>query len=139
MVNREHLMEVTWISATVVVLAYLGVVSAYTLVNIHTAPEGTTTIQVEGRQWSWEFIYPDGTRSTGELRVKAGEVVKLEVRSIDVIHSLFIYDMGFKIDANPGAVNRFWFKAERPGEYPIQCAEFCGLLHYAMRAKLIVE
>jgi len=85
------------------------------------------------------FEYPNGTRVQNELRVKAGQVVLLEVTSLDVIHSFFVYDLGVKIDANPGHVNNYWFRADTPGQYRIVCAEFCGVSHYAMIGKLIVE
>jgi cytochrome c oxidase subunit 2 len=34
---------------------------------------------------------------------------------------------------------RTWFKAEKPGEYEIACAELCGLGHYRMRGFLHVH
>src|SRR5207237_165660 len=45
--------------------------------------------------------------------------------------------LGGKTDAIPGKTNHTWFKANRPGTYIGQCAEFCGTFHEAMRARVI--
>jgi cytochrome c oxidase subunit II len=39
---------------------------------------------------------------------------------------------GFKIDAIPGRLNQFWFKADREGLYYGQCSELCGQRHAYM-------
>ena len=33
----------------------------------------------------------------------------------------------------------YWFEPNKVGEYEVLCAEYCGVGHYAMRAKVIVE
>ena len=57
--------------------------------------------------------------------------------SRDVNHSWWIPQLGGKTDAIPGKTNHTWFKANRPGTYIGQCAEFCGTFHEAMRARVI--
>ena len=47
--------------------------------------------------------------------------------------------MGFKVDIIPGKTRIQIISAETPGEYWIQCAEFCGAYHGGMRTKLIIE
>jgi plastocyanin len=39
----------------------------------------------------------------------------------------------------PGRVNTVWNIFDKSGEYLIQCREYCGMLHYNMKAKLFVE
>ena len=102
------------------------------------AKEPDIVIEVRARQFAWEFIYPDGSRSA-TLRVKAGQTVELRLVSEDVIHSFFIRDFGIKRDVVPGRVNRVIFTPLEPGEYIIQCAEFCGQGHYSMLATMVVE
>jgi cytochrome c oxidase subunit 2 len=138
MVSKKRGLEIFWTSVTAIVLAYLGIISGIALYNVDTPPQGTSHIKVISQQFFWTFEYANGTQVIGELQVKAGEVVILEVVSKDVAHSLFIYELGVKIDAIPGHTNTFWFKVEKPGTYTIVCAEFCGVSHYLMRAKLIV-
>lgn len=139
MVSRERKIEILGVVITSVVLAYLGVISGIQLIAVDTPPPGSITIKVIATQFVWTFEYPNGTRVQNELHVKAGEVVLLEVTSLDVVHSFFVYELGVKIDANPGRVNQYWFRADTPGEYRIVCAEFCGASHYAMIGKLVVE
>ena len=139
MVSRERKIEIMSVLITSVVLGYIGVISGIQLIAVDTPPARSITIKVIAEQFLWTFEYPNGTRVQNELRVKAGQVVLLEVTSLDVIHSFFVYDLGVKIDANPGHVNHYWFRADTPGQYRIFCAEFCGVSHYAMIGKLIVE
>jgi cytochrome c oxidase subunit 2 len=43
------------------------------------------------------------------------------------------------MDAIPGIVSYYWFEPNKLGEYEVLCAEYCGLGHYGMRAKVVVE
>ena len=66
------------------------------------------------------------------LTVPKDRVVTLDVTSADVAHSWWVPAFGGKIDAIPGKTNHTWFQAEKAGDYPIRCAEFCGIQHAAM-------
>ncbi len=137
--TRVRYVEWGTIIGAAILFAYIGIASWFTVSQFEAqAQEADITIEVRARQFAWEFIYPDGTRSA-ELRVKAGQTVKLELISEDVIHSLYIRDFGLKKDVVPGQVNVLTFTPMKPGEYVIQCAEFCGSGHSNMLAKLIVE
>ena len=59
--------------------------------------------------------------------------------SKDVIHSFNIHDYTVLMDAVTGRINHVWFSPNIEGEFPIQCREYCGLIHYNMRGTLIVE
>jgi cytochrome c oxidase subunit 2 len=59
--------------------------------------------------------------------------------STDVNHSFNIHDYVVLMDAVPGRVNTVWFAPDKAGEHDIQCREYCGLIHYNMRGKLVVE
>jgi len=43
------------------------------------------------------------------------------------------------MDAIPGIITYYWFEPNKIGEYEVLCAEYCGVGHYAMRAKVIVQ
>jgi len=43
------------------------------------------------------------------------------------------------MDAVPGRVNVVWNMFDKPGQFVIQCREYCGFGHADMRAKLFVE
>lgn len=133
--------EIVWVTASALVIIYVAIISTATLYSIENPPEGepATEITVIAKQWSWEFIYPNGTSAFRTLEVKAGEVVKLTLVSQDVAHSFYVKDLRFKIDAIPGTNNTFWFRATEPGEYVVQCAEFCGTGHSIMRGTMVVK
>lgn len=48
-------------------------------------------IQVIGRQWSWEFIYPNGVRSS-ELHLPVDRQIYFRLISMDVLHGFYIPD-----------------------------------------------
>jgi cytochrome c oxidase subunit II len=98
-------------------------------------------INVTGRQYIWQYTYPDGDTdptnnaySYTEMVVPIGATVTLNIRSIDVAHSWWIPKLGGKMDALPGYTNYTWFKVEKPGIYRGQCAELCGRNHANMVA-----
>jgi cytochrome c oxidase subunit II len=90
-------------------------------------------VEIVAHQFWWEVRYPQhGIASANELHVPAGSVVRVLLSSADVIHSLWIPELQGKLDAMPGRVYAKWLRADRPGEYRGQCAEFCGLQHARM-------
>lgn len=135
--ERGHTkLEIAWTIPPAVILLIVGLLSAQTLGAIEEGPTRDFTVQVMASQFSWSFTYPDN-KTGPELGVEAGKVVNLEVRSRDVIHSFSVPSLGVKIDAIPGRVNLYWLKADVPGEYQVQCMEYCGESHAYMRAKVV--
>ncbi len=73
------------------------------------------TVEAIGYRWDWKFRYPDhGGLITEDLVIPAHVPVKLEITSEDVIHSLFIPELGVKMDAVPGRINYWWVNADGP-------------------------
>jgi cytochrome c oxidase subunit 2 len=107
-------------------------------VGIQVPPKQTQDIYVTGKQWMWKFTYADGRSAINELTVPLGKEVKLVMISRDVIHSFYVPAFRLKQDVLPGRYTTLWFKAESPGSYDILCAEYCGLEHSLMRAKVNV-
>jgi cytochrome c oxidase subunit 2 len=68
-----------------------------------------------------------------------GSVVDLKVVSPDVIHSWWIPALGGKIQAIPGRINHFWFRADAPGSYDGQCAQLCGVFHASMTGTVLAQ
>lgn len=95
--------------------------------------EPAFTIEVVGHQFWWEIRYPDHQIVTAnELHIPAGETVRLRLQTADVIHSFWVPQLHGKKDLIPGRVNTWWLKADTPGSYRGQCAEFCGINHALM-------
>lgn len=104
----------------------------------HPPAKGTIVVKVEGFQWGWKFIYPNGKEVIGELRVPKGDVIVLDVTSTDVFHNFGILGFKVKADAIPGKVNRIWIDPTTSGSYDILCFEFCGAGHSFMKGQLTV-
>ena len=131
--------EWVYIGVVVAILVWVGADSWYIEKLIDHAPVDAEIIKVTGQQWFWSFEHADGTKEVGELHLKKGHPYKFEVQSKDVIHSFNIHDYTVMKDAVPGRINTVWFVPEEAGTFPIQCREYCGLLHYNMRGTLYVE
>lgn len=111
--------------------------------------EPDVTIQVVGKQWSFDFNYIDddvhevgvhaenvgtaGTEATlPTLYLPVGERVEFILDSRDVIHSFWVPAFLYKKDMIPWYTNRFQVIPEREGTYAGKCAELCGEYHSAM-------
>jgi cytochrome c oxidase subunit 2 len=136
-------LEIIWTVVPVVILAVIGTFVFIKLPSITDAPKAAaanqTSIQISGRQFYWQFTYPNGAISIDTLVAPADQVVneRISAPNWDVIHSWWVPDFGGKYDAIPGKVNKTWFKAPA-GVYPASCYELCGIQHAAMHATVKV-
>ena len=131
--------EWVYIGVVVALLVWVGAEAWNIERLVDEVPEDAQVIKVTGQQWFWSFEHEDGTKEVGELHLEIGKAYKFEVTSKDVIHSFNIPDYVVLMDAVPGRINIVWFAPDEVGEFEIQCREYCGLIHYNMRAKLYVE
>jgi cytochrome c oxidase subunit 2 len=74
-----------------------------------------------------------------ELRLPVGKPVKALLRSLDVLHNFTVPQFRVKMDLVPGHVTYVWFTPTRTGRYDLLCEELCGIAHFAMRGKVVVE
>ena len=101
-------------------------------------------VVVIGHQWWWEIRYGDTTSDRGvvtanEIHVPVGRPVIVQLKSDDVIHSLWVPSLAGKKDLIPGRTAVMTFRADQPGLYRGQCAEFCGLQHAFMAFNVHAE
>lgn len=142
--SSNHSLEAAWTIVPAVILLVLGVLAFETLTFTDTVPRTPdVTLTAIGHQWFWEFWvnYTNGTHThypAGALTLKSNRTVLLVVKSVDVDHSLFIPALGVHVDAIPGRDNEGWFQPDMPGNYTVECTQFCGVSHYAMVATLTV-
>jgi cytochrome c oxidase subunit 2 len=80
----------------------------------------------------WFFTPP-------EIRVPEGSEVTFVATSKDVIHGLLLRVANINAMLLPGQVTRVTARFDRAGIYPFLCHEYCGLAHYTMWGKVIVE
>src|SRR5690348_5148704 len=133
--------ELIWTAGPVLVLADIAGFVFYKLPGIKNVPSANAAdqihVRVEGRQYYWQFTYPNGAVSIDYLHVPVHETVVLDIVSHDVNHSWWIYELGGKWDAIPGRVNHTWMQVDEPGVYEGQCSELCGIQHAAMRGWVV--
>jgi cytochrome c oxidase subunit 2 len=94
-------------------------------------------VKLTGYQWWWNVEYPDTVpwrwiTDANEIHIPTGRPVLIELTSNDVIHSLWVPNLGGKKDLIPRYTDTLWFQADTPGVYRAQCAEFCGHQHAKM-------
>lgn len=133
-----------------------------------TPKEDMMEIKVIGHQWFWEFVYltEDGIRVESRLLketpdsqmgvlpvappdlylravdnnlvLPTGRNIKFLHTSDDVLHAMWVPQLGFKKDAIPGYIQETWIDGiTKPGLYRGQCAEMCGTGHAFM--PIVVE
>ena len=131
---------------TLAILLVFLVVSYLTGRAYAVTPEGGRPLQVTvvGHQWWWEVQYSDSVNSrslttANEIHVPVGRTVILKMTSHDVIHSFWVPNLAGKKDLVPGYSTTTWLRADRPGIYRGQCAEFCGYQHALMGLLVIAE
>jgi len=142
-------LEIVWTAIPAVILAVLALVSRSTWAEVkETQPPSDFQIEISGKQFNWEIGYPgpDGKLGTeddvhmdNDFHVPVNKVVRVQLKSKDVIHSFFVPQFRLKQDAVPGRSIPVWFKATKPGKYEVPCAELCGFGHSGMRGFVYVD
>ena len=135
------------VAVTLVVLFTLMFTSFRTgaAINSLSTDPPDLAIKVIGHQWWWEINYQDNetpsknVTTANEIHVPIGRTVKLMLESNDVIHSLWMPNLHGKKDLIPIYPTTFYFRADKPGIYWGQCAEFCGYQHAKMRIMITAE
>lgn len=130
--------EIGWTAATFIVFLVLFVWGAVVYVWLYKSPPGDIEIYVVGKQWMWKIEHPGGQREIDTLHVPVGRTVRLVMTSEDVIHSFYVPAFRLKHDVVPGTYETIWFKATKPGRYLLECSEFCGAEHAAMKGHVVV-
>jgi cytochrome c oxidase subunit 2 len=114
-------LEIIWTIVPAIILVVLSVMSQATWARIKGhAPPSDLDVQVTAKQFNWEIVYPgpDGKFGTeddlsleNQLHVPVGKVVRVHLKSKDVIHSFFLPNLRLKQDTVPGREILAWFEA----------------------------
>lgn len=157
--HGSHSLEVVWTILPAATLLFIAVyqISAWADAKMDNPADGPEKVkpllEVTARQWDWRFRYAapgkelgeptDVFVSDGEMHVPLGETILLHLKSQDVLHSFFLPNLRVKQDAVPGMTIPVWFKATEisplPSGYDIVCAELCGIGHYRMKGRIVIE
>ena len=73
------------------------------------------------------------------LHLKVDQPVTFLLRSTDVLHNFTVPQFRVKMDFVPGQVSYIWAEPQEVGSYDLLCEELCGVGHYAMRGRVIVD
>jgi cytochrome c oxidase subunit II len=132
-------LEITWTLIPFLLVTGIAIVSAIVLSRNDAQAKDTLRVDVTAQQFAFTFNYPDAKNVTSPvLRLPKGRSVELYMRSLDVIHSVFVPEFSQKEDVVPGMVTQLHITPTRLGTFPLECTELCGLGHSLMRSEAVV-
>jgi cytochrome c oxidase subunit 2 len=130
-------LEIIWTAIPAILLVGLCTYSYVVLTDIEKAEANSMNVRVVGEQFTWTFHYrgEGGDEiASPQLYLPANTPVNFTVQSKDVIHDFWVPAFRMKIDAVPGIDTHLRVTTtDRLGEFPVVCAELCGLGHSTMR------
>jgi cytochrome c oxidase subunit 2 len=131
-------LEIIWTAIPAILLVGLCTYAYVVLTDIEKAEANTMQVRVVGEQFTWTFYYPGEGQgeeiASPQLWLPENTPVNFTVQSKDVIHDFWVPAFRMKIDAVPGIATHLRVRTtNRRGEFPVVCAELCGLGHSTMR------
>jgi cytochrome c oxidase subunit 2 len=142
--KRMTMVVAAAIATTVFVITGFTLVSFFTTRALQIATNEDLTIRVRGLQWWWEVKYLDRSAeraftTANEIHIPVGRNIRIQLEAVDVIHSFWVPSLAGKQDLIPGRLNEITIRADRPGIYRGQCAEFCGVQHAHMAFFVVAQ
>ncbi len=128
-------LEIAWTAVPAALVTAIAVISAIALARNGDAGTNPVQVHVVAQQFAWKFEYPGSGVTSGRLVLPVGRSARLELDSLDVIHSFWVPNFGQKSDAVPGMQTRLVITPTRLGTFPVICTELCGLGHATMRSE----
>lgn len=152
--SHHTYLEIAWTVAPVLILLIIAIPSFRLIYYTDRPREADMTINVQGRQWYWNYTYPDHggfnfdsrpipdtDLQPGQLRnlavdeplvVPVGSNIRVLTTGQDVIHSFFVPALGVQKYTIPGRTLETWFRVDREGTFYGQCNQICGTNHWFM-------
>jgi cytochrome c oxidase subunit 2 len=133
-------LEIIWVTIPFLIVTALAVYAAVVLAQIEEKKPNELQVRAIGQQFTWHFEYTQGGKkfSSDVLYLPNNRPVKVNVNTLDVLHSFWVPAFRLKIDAVPGQTDVVRFTPNRLGSYEVVCAELCGAGHATMRVKALV-
>ena len=133
------LTEIIYTAVPIVIVLVLFVFTVLAENNVDAvATNPATEIHVYAFQWGWEFKYPGGVKIIGQTTqaptvvIPANETVRIDLKSLDVLHGFYVPAFNFSRYASPDYYTTFDLNALHTGTYRGQCTQLCGLYHSLM-------
>lgn len=73
------------------------------------------------------------------VHVRAGTLLVVKVRSAQGTHGFRLADFGIDETVAEDEERTIEIYCSSPGEYSFRCSHFCGLGHFGMTGKIVVE
>ncbi|GDX85405.1 cytochrome c oxidase subunit 2 [Methylococcaceae bacterium] len=156
--HENTTVEIIWTIIPTIILVAMAIPATKTMIELDGVQNSDMSIKVTGKQWYWDYeylgagvhfeshldavserVHRDGSDPHGvphyllnvdrPLVVPVGKKIRFVFTSVDVIHSWWVPDLGWKKDANPGFINEAWTQVDKAGTYRGQCTELCGRDH----------
>lgn len=146
-VHGNLTLEIIWIVVPTITVILFGAWAVNMFWDLTDPNEGEMIIQVEGRQWAWNFRYPGQADDGGDvvspdLWLPVDQPILLEMTSEDVIHAFWVPEFRVKQDLVPGHTTVLRLTptelTDPDSPFRLLCAEICGNGHAVMRADVHV-
>jgi cytochrome c oxidase subunit 2 len=124
-------LEIAWTIIPLGVVTTFFVLGFRAFLEDDTPPANAEVIDVEAKQWFFNFTYPNGAQGD-RLYLRRNQAVTLQLHSADVLHSLYIPAFRVQRNAVPGRTVLLWFEPTELGTYPVFCTQYCGDGHSRM-------
>ena len=177
---HNNTLEFIWTIVPATVLVVLVVWGLTIWYQIFSKPaDDVLVVEATAQQFRWHIRYPGLDNQFGERDLKfvngenelginwaqeashddimptdivlpVNKDIKVNIRSLDVLHNFYLPHFRMKMDAVPGIPTSFWFTpiytteemreiTDNPEfDFELACAELCGSAHYNMRKKVVI-
>ena len=145
-------LELTWTFIPLVIAGLLFALSVQTLANTEVPAKlapNALQVNIIGHQWYWQYQIPkykidylqqsENALAVDGLHIPVDTPVVWNIMAADVQHGWWVPALSGKNEAIPGHVNRRQVVASKVGTYYAVCHYFCGIFHYSMLAKVVVQ
>jgi cytochrome c oxidase subunit 2 len=131
-------LEVIWVTIPFIIVTALAVYGWIVLDDIEAKQANELVVNVTGEQFTWSFDYPEEKVKSNELVLPVDRPVHFKIHAKDVLHSFWVPDFRMKQDAVPGLTTNTRVTPTDLGNFPVVCAELCGIGHATMRQQVRV-
>ena len=143
-VHGNTRLEIAWTVIPTVIVLFGAGYSWVVLDDIEAKDPDRMKVEVTAQQFEWDFNYPEANVTSKELHVPVDQQLELELRALDVLHSVWVPEWRIKRDLVPGAPgagidDNIVVTPDREGTYSLICTELCGVGHSTMRGTVVVE
>lgn len=113
-IKGSHTLEFVWSVFPSFLLIAMFVMGFKIYMKSTVPPADAIDVKVVGQQWNWQYYYPKYNIKLGAseaLVVPVDQSVRLQMYSMDVLHSFWVPDFRMKKDVLPNRYTVQWFQA----------------------------